>query len=117
MRVANVAQKQGEDWDVAAACMEGSKLYIKANDQNSAVSCLHRAKNLYIQSGKVSQAARACKELASNIKDGDKAQQQLALQTFMEAAKLYDSESQYTEMVRYPEQRFLSYSHDRMSAS
>lgn len=102
MRVADVSEKQGEHWDVAAACMEAAKLYIKAGDQNSAVACLQRAKDLYIQSGKVSQAARACKELAMNVKDGDKPAQQLALQTFMEAAKLYDSESQYTEMVRYP---------------
>lgn len=82
--------------------MEASKLYIKGDDQKSAIACLQRAKNLYIQSGKVTQAARACKELATNIKDGDKAAQEMAMQTFLEAAKLYDSDSQYTDMVRNP---------------
>jgi hypothetical protein len=99
MRIADVAEKQGEHWDVAAACMEGAKLFIKAGEQKAANSCLKRAKDLYIQSGKVSQAARACKELAMNVKDGDQDSQILAYETFMEAAKLYDSDSQYTEMV------------------
>lgn len=100
MRVAEVADKQGEHYDVAAACMEASKLYIKGDDQKSAIACLQRAKSLYIQSGKVTQAARACKDLAINLKDGDKAAQEFAMQTFLEAAKLYDSDSQYTDMVR-----------------
>lgn len=100
MRIADVAEKQGEHYDVAAACMEASKLYIKGDEQKSAIACLQRAKSLYIQSGKVTQAARACKDLASNLKDGDKAAQEFAMQTFLEAAKLYDSDSQYTDMVR-----------------
>lgn len=100
MRIAELADKQGEYYDVAAACMEASKLYIKGDDQKSAIACLQRAKSLYIQSGKVTQAARACKDLATNLKDGDKAGQQFAMQTFLEAAKLYDSDSQYTDMVR-----------------
>eukprot|EP00892_Ulva_mutabilis_P011949 jgi/Ulvmu1/9126/UM005_0222.1 len=100
MRVAEVAEKQGEHYDVAAACMEASKLYIKGDDHKSATACLQRAKKLYIQSGKVTQAARACKELANNIKDGDKAAQEMAMKTFLEAAKLYDSDSQYTDMYK-----------------
>jgi hypothetical protein len=100
MRVAEVAERQQEPYDVAAACMEASKLYLKAGEQDKAATCIQRAKGLYIQSGKVTQAARACKELAMSFKDGDKPSQMLALQTFLEAAKLYDSDSQYTDMVR-----------------
>ena len=81
--------------------MEASKLYIKAKDMQAAVASLQRARNLYVQHGKISQAARACKELATALKEnGDKDSTLLALESYMEAARMYETDSSYSEMVR-----------------
>eukprot|EP01025_Chloroclados_australasicus_P040894 TRINITY_DN4300_c0_g1_i1.p1 TRINITY_DN4300_c0_g1~~TRINITY_DN4300_c0_g1_i1.p1 ORF type:complete len:333 (+),score=61.24 TRINITY_DN4300_c0_g1_i1:100-999(+) len=97
MRIAEIAEKQGEYYEVASACMEAAKLHIRAGGVDAAVKSLQKAKYLYIQNGKVTQAARACKELANAVKDGGEDEKILAMRTFTEAAQLYDSESQYTE--------------------
>jgi Soluble NSF attachment protein, SNAP len=80
--------------------MEASKLYIKAQDMQSAVASLQRARNLYVQHGKLSQASRACKELAIALKDnGDRSSTKLALQSFLEAARMFETDSSYSEAV------------------
>jgi hypothetical protein len=100
-RIAQVSEKQGEFYEIAAACMEASKLYIKAQDMQSAVASLQRARNLYVQHGKISQAARACKDLATALKDnGDKDSTRLALESYLDAARMYETDSAYSESVR-----------------
>lgn len=80
--------------------MEASKLYIKAKDMHAAVASLQRARNLYVQHGKISQAARACKELAMALKEStDRESTMLALESYMEAARMYETDSSYSEMV------------------
>ena len=96
--------------------MEAAKLYIKAKDMKHAVASLQRAQNLYVQHGKISQAARACKELATALKDSDdKESVGLALESYMEAARMYETDSSYSEMVRNLATALLSTNHDRLA--
>jgi hypothetical protein len=80
--------------------MEASKLYMKMQNVPAATSALQRARNLYVQHGKVSQASRACKDLANALaSNGDPNSIKMALDTFLEAARLYETDSAYTDMV------------------
>ena len=111
-RIARIGELQNEFYEVAAASMEASKLYIKAKDMQAAVASLQRARNLYVQHGKISQAARACKELATALKEnGDKDSTLLALESYMEAARMYETDSSYSEMVRTAA-LLIAYLHD-----
>jgi hypothetical protein len=99
-RVASIAESQGEYYENAAACMEASKLYMKLQNVAAATAALQKARALYVQHGKVSQAARACKDLANAlISNGDQDSVKLAMDTYMEAARLYETDSAYSDMV------------------
>ena len=96
-----MGESQGEFYETAAACMEASKLYMKDKNMAAATGALQRARNLYVQHGKISQAARACKELANALRDnGDPDSARLALETYKEAARMFETDSAYTDMVR-----------------
>ena len=95
MRIAEISLKAGEEYDAASALLEAAKMQARFNI-NEAIKSMSSAKDLYVQKGRVSQAARACKEMAIALKVENP---ELSIKAFQEAASLYDSENSPTEQV------------------